>query len=237
MSNETVVFRAILTGFSVLIILGTIPLFFLDNDEPDKERKISLSPYINGIDSTTVKFAVIEIFIGLGLAFLMFFMNLIFINHYQSTLEAYGVMSALLIVPMVGMLLIGPWLAERFRNIPVILASRFLSFLFAFIVGVTMNPILGGISFMLFRSTLSLAQTMWFGFAVAVSTRRSRMATSAWLEITFQVGLGIAALTGGKLVSANAYPILGYISSGSMLIAFLLTLVFFGRGATTRENN
>jgi len=237
MSNETMVFRAILTGFSVLIILGTIPLFFLDNDEPDKERKISLSPYITGIDATTIKFAVIEIFIGLGLAFLMFFMNLIFINHYQSTLESYSVMSALLIIPMVGMLLIGPWLAEQFKNMPVILASRFLSFLFAFIVGITMNPILGGISFMLFRSTISLAQTMWFGFAATVTTRRSRMATSAWLEITFQIGLGIAALAGGKLVSANAYPILGYISSGSMLVAFLLTLIFFGRGATTREDN
>jgi MFS family permease len=237
MPDETLAFRSILTGFSVLIILGTIPLFFLDNDEPDKERKISLSPYITGIDTTTIKFAVIEVFIGLGLAFLIFFMNLIFINHYQSTLESYGIMSALLIIPLVGMLLIGPSLAERYKNIPVILASRFLSFLFAFIVGFTMNPILGGAAYMLFRSTISLAQTLWFGFAVTVSTRRSRMATSAWLEITFQIGLGIAALAGGKLVAANAYPILGYIASGSMLAAFFLTLIFFGRGAATRENN
>jgi len=228
-ANESIAFRIILVTFSLLIIIGTIPLFFLDNDQPDKDQKISLSPYISGIDVNTIKFAVIEIFIGLGLASLLFFMNLIFINHYQSNLESFGVMSALLIIPMVGLLLIGPRLAERFGNISVILVSRVLSFGFAFLVGFTMNPLVGGASYMLFRSTISLAQTLWFGFAVTVATRRSRMATSAWLEITFQIGLGIAAIVGGKLVASNAYPALGYISAASMLAAFLLTLAFFGR--------
>jgi predicted MFS family arabinose efflux permease len=41
--------------------------------------------------------------------------------------------------------------------------------------------------------------------------------------------LGIAAIVGGRLVAANAYPVLGYISSASMLAAFLLTIVFFGK--------
>lgn len=228
-ANESIAFRMILVAFSLLIIMGTIPLFFLDKDQPDKDLKISLSPYISGIDANTIKFAVIEIFIGLGLAFLLFFMNLIFINHYKSNLESYGVMSALLIIPMVGLLLIGPRLADRFGNIPVILVSRFLSIGFALMVGFTANPVIGGASYMLFRSTISLAQTLWFGFAVTMATRRSRMATSAWLEITFQIGLGIAAIVGGRLVTANAYPTLGYISSASMLAAFILTLIFFGK--------
>jgi predicted MFS family arabinose efflux permease len=228
-ANESIAFRIILVAFSLLIIIGTIPLFFLDKDQPDKDQKISLSPYISGIDANTIKFAVIEIFIGSGLAFLLFFMNLLFINHYQSNLESFGVMSALLIIPLVGLLLIGPRLADRFGNIPVILFSRILSVGFAFMVGFTVNPILGGAAYMFFRSTISLAQTLWFGFAITVVTRRSRMATSAWLEITFQLGLGIAAIVGGKLVAANAYPTLGYISSASMLAAFILTLVFFGK--------
>lgn len=235
-ANESIAFRIILVAFSILIILGTIPLFFLDKDQLDKDQKISLSPYISGIDANTIKFAVIEIFIGLSLAFLIFFMNLIFINHYQSNLESFGVLSALLIIPMVGLLLIGPRLADRFGNIPVILFSRFLSVGFAFMVGFTMNPILGGAAYMFFRSIISLAQTLWFGFAVTVATRRSRMATSAWLEITFQLGLGISAIVGGKLVSANAYPTLGYISSASMLAAFILTIAFFGK-YRSRENH
>lgn len=228
-ANESIAFRIILVAFSLLIIIGTIPLFSLDKDQPDQDRKISLSPYITGIDANTIKFAVIEIFIGLGLAFLLFFMNLIFINHYQSNLESFGLMSALLIIPMVGLLLIGPRLADRYGSISVILFSRVLSFGFAFLVGFTMNPVVGGASYLFFRSTISLAQTLWFGFAITAATRRSRMATSTWLEITFQLGLGIAAIVGGRLVAANAYPVLGYISSASMLAAFILTFAFFGR--------
>ncbi len=233
--NEAAVFQAILVGFSLVILLGTIPLLLMDKDEPDKERKISLSPYFSGIDATTIKFAVIEIFIGLSMAFLMYFMNLVFINYYQSTLEAYGVTSALLIIPMVGLLLLGPGLAKRYKNIPIILIGRFLSVLFAFGIGITTNAFIGGAAYILFRSMMSLAQTLWFGFAVTVSTRRSRMATSAWLEVTFQLGLGIAAFTGGRLVSANAYPTLGYLSSAAMLAAFLLTLIFFGKKSQQTE--
>ena len=107
-------FVIILASFSGVIILGTIPLLLLDKDAPDKKRKISMSPYISGIDATTIKFAVVETFIGLSLAFLMFFMNLVFIDHYQSSLEAYGVANALLIIPMVGLLLVGSWFGQAF---------------------------------------------------------------------------------------------------------------------------
>lgn len=227
--SESLAFRVILTGFSLVIIAGTIPLFSLDRDEPDQERKISLSPYLTRIDGTTVKFAIIEIFIGIGLAFLLFFMNLIFIYKYEARLESFGIVNALLIIPMIGFLLLGPGLAKRFTNIRVILVSRILSAFFALAVGLTGSAVIGGTAYILFRSTISLAQTLWFGFAAAVATRRSRMATSAWLEITFQIGLGIAAIAGGKLVGENAYPVLGYIASGAMLAAFLLTILFFGK--------
>lgn len=233
--DESLVFRFILAGFSLVIIAGTMPLFFLDKDEQDKKREISLSPYLTGIDTNTIKFALIEIFIGIGLAFLLFFMNLIFIYHYKSTLGSYGVMSALLIIPMVGFLLLGPHLAKRFKNIRVILISRIFSAIFALAVGLTTNAIIGGTAYVLFRTTISLAQTLWFGFAISVATRRSRMATSAWLEITFQIGMGIAAIFGGKLVSGKEYATLGVISSISMFIAFLLTYIFFGRRQTDQN--
>jgi hypothetical protein len=47
-----------------------------------------------------------------------------------------------------------------------------------------------------FRSFFGFSQTLWFSFATSVATRRSRMATSVWLEITFQIGMGIAAFGG-----------------------------------------
>ncbi len=236
-ADESTTFRFILVACSLIILAGTIPLFFLDQDEPDKNRRISLSPYISSIDANTIKFAAIEMFVGLSFAFLMFFMNLIYINHYQASLQSYGLMNACLIIPMIAMLMIGPRLSRRFKNIRVILASRLLSAIFAFITGITTNALLGGSAYILFRSSLSLAQTLWFSFAVSVATRRSRMATSAWLEITFQIGLGIAAILGGKLVGAGAYSYLSFISAGVMLVAFILSLVFFAKADTQAETS
>lgn len=217
-----------LAGSSLLIIAGTIPLFFLDRDKPADTAHISLSLYLTGIDRTTVKFAKVELFIGLGFAFLLFFMNLFYIYHYGSNIEAFGVMNAVLIIPMVFFILIGPALAKRFKNLRVILASRFLSAILAVVVGLTANSFIGGSAYIFFRSFISLSQTLWFAYTISIATKRSRMATSAWLEITFQLGLGIAALLGGRLVAKSAYFTLGLLSALSMAISFLLTFFFFG---------
>jgi predicted MFS family arabinose efflux permease len=227
--NQTASLRLSLAGSSMLIVAGTIPLFFLDKDKPADSAHVSLSPYLKGIDKMTVKFASVELFIGLGFAFLLFFMNLFFIYHYDSTIEAFGVMNVLLILPMVFFLLIGPTLAKRFKNLPVILVSRFLGAILAVVVGLTANAFIGGSAFIFFRTFISLSQTLWFAYAISTATKRSRMATSAWLEITFQIGLGIAALIGGRLVAGDAYFLLGLLSALSMGISFLLTFIFFGR--------
>jgi MFS family permease len=227
--NQTASLRLSLAGSSLLIVAGTIPLFFLDKDKPADSAHVSLSPYLTGIDRMTVKFASVELFIGLGFAFLLFFMNLFFIYHYDSTIEAFGVMNVLLILPMVFFLLIGPALAKRFKNLPVILVSRFLGAILAVVVGLTANAFIGGSAFIFFRTFISLSQTLWFAYAISTATKRSRMATSAWLEITFQIGLGIAALIGGRLVTRDAYFSLGLLSALSMGVSFLLTFIFFGR--------
>ncbi len=222
-------YRLVLAGFSLLIIAGTLPLFLLSRDKPKDTSHISFSPYLKGIDASTVKFAAVELFIGLGFAFLIFFMNLFFVFHYRSTIESYGIMNLILILPLTIILLIGPVLAKRFRNLRIILVGRLVSVFLAAIVGLTTNAAIGGGAFILFRSFTSLSQTLWFAFAASIATRRSRMATSAWLEITFQIGLGIAALVGGRLINADAYLMIGMLSALSMAAAFFLTYFFFGR--------
>ncbi len=222
-------FRLALVGSSFVVIAGTIPLFFLDRDRPVDTTRISLSPYLTGIDLTTVKFATVELFIGFGFAFLIFFMNLFFIYQYDSDIQSFGLMNVIMIIPLVFFLMIGPSLAKRFGNLRVILVSRFLSIFFAVIVGWTTSAIVGGSAYIFFRSLVSLSQTLWFAYAISIATKRSRMATSAWLEITFQIGLGIAALVGGKLIASDSYFTLGLLSALSMATSLLLTFIFFGR--------
>jgi len=227
--NETSTYRTIMVWASLLIILGTIPLFFLKKDKPADTGKISLSPYLKGIDKNTVRFAGIEFFLGIGFGFLLFYMNIIFVYYYKSTLQAYGTMSAVLIIPIVILLLAGPSLAKKFNGLKIILITRILSSLFAVFTIITTNALIGASAYIIFRSLIGAGTSLWLSFASSVATKRSRTATSAWLEITFQIGFIAAALGGGHLIARGSYPALGIISGVSMVIAFLLTYLFFGK--------
>ena len=227
--NETSTYRTIMVWASLLIGMGTIPLFFLKKDKPADTRKISLSPYLKGIDKNTVRFAGIEFFLGTGFGFLLFYMNIIFVYYYKSNLQAYGTMSAVLIIPIVILLLAGPSLAKKYNGLRIILVTRILSSVFAVFTIITTNPLVGASAYIIFRSLIGAGTSLWLSFASSVATKRSRTATSAWLEITFQIGFRAAALGGGHLIARGSYPALGFISAGSMVIAYLLTNLFFGK--------
>ena len=94
-TNETITYRLILVFFSLLIIAATVPLLFLEKDKPHDTHKISLSPYLKGIDANTIRFAIIEFFIGVGMMLMVLFINIIFIRYYQSNLEFFGASTSL----------------------------------------------------------------------------------------------------------------------------------------------
>jgi len=228
-ANEVFAYRVLLAFFSLVIIVGSIPLFFMDEDKPTAHKKISLSPYLKGIDATTVKFAAVELFVGFGLAFVALFMNVIFVFYFNSSVEMFGLMSAVLVVPAIFFLFAGPSIAEKITGLGVVLISRFLSIFLTLSVFLTQDVLIGSGVYILYRALLMLAQSLWFAFAISLATKRSRMATSAWLEITFQIGLGIAAVVGGRLIASESYLMLGILSSAATAVSFLLTYMFFGR--------
>jgi MFS family permease len=227
--NETLSYRIILAVSSLFIILGALPMWFVDDDKPDPDQKISLDPYLKGIDANTIKFAIVELFVGAGLAFIISFLNVIFVYYFKVSLEFYGTTMAILVVPTALFLFLGPAIAERIGNLRTVLISRLVATVLAYCIVMTTNPYIGAVSFILFRSLFGFSQSLWFSFATSVATRRSRMATSAWLEITFQVGLALAALVGGKLIANESYVMLGVISAVATAICFALTYIFFGK--------
>lgn len=226
-NSESLNYRIILIFFSLVIIAATIPLFFLDEDKPHDTHKISLSPYLTGIDANTIKFAIVEFFIGIGMMLMVLFINIIFINYYKSTLQFFGASTSLLIFPTVILLFLGPHLAKKTSTLKVIIGSRLLAAIFSLCTVLTMNQFLGAGVYILFRACLVLAQSLGVSYAVTVATRRSRVATSAWLEATFDIGSGLAALLGGFLIAASAYFAIGWIASIALAISFYLTWLFF----------
>ena len=227
--DGTITYRILLGAFSLMIVMGAVPMLFADEDKPDSDRKISLEPYLKGMDANTVKFAIVETFIGASLAFVASFLNIIFVYYFNSTIEFYGTTVALLVIPTIFFLFLGPSIAERIGNLRTVLITRVLTAFLAVFVVLTTNPFIGAGAFILYRSLLGFSQSLWFAFAISVATRRSRMATSTWLEITFQIGMGIAALAGGYLIQRDSYVLLGVISSLSMAMCFILTYIFFGK--------
>jgi MFS family permease len=227
--NQTLTYRIILAVSTLFMVSGALPMLCVDEDKPDPNQKISLDPYLKGIDANTIKFAVVELFVGAGLAFIISFLNVIFVYYFHASLEFYGTTLAILVVPTALFLFVGPTIAERIGSLRTVLISRLLSVFLAYFIVMTTNPYFGAISFILFRSLFGFSQSLWFSFATSVATRRSRMATSAWLEITFQMGMALAALVGGKLIANESYIMLGVISSMAMIICFLLTYIFFGK--------
>ena len=227
--NETTIYRVILFASAMLVLSATIPLYILDKDDPKDTQNISLSPYLNGIDANTVRFAGIQFFVGSGLAFLMLFMNIIFVFFYNSDLQAFGFMSAILVIPTVIFLFVGPILSKKHNSFRIIILTRILGAVFALLTIITTNPLLGGTAYILFRSVLGLSGTLWLSFASTVTTRRSRTATSSWLEITFQIGFVFASILGGYLIARESFSALGIISALSFFTAAILTVLFFGK--------
>ncbi len=227
--NETLTYRVLLSGASLLVLLGSRPLLFVEDDKPDPRRDISFEPYLKGMDLNTRKFAITEFFIGLSFAFITSFLNIIFVYYFHSTLEFYGTTLAVLVIPTTLFLFLGPAIAGKLGNLRAVLIARTMVVFMAFGVVMTINPYIGAAAFLLFRSFFGFSQSLWFSFATSVSTRRSRMATSVWLEITFQIGMGIAALVGGQLIAAGAFRMLGVISAVSMAVCLALTYKYFGK--------
>ena len=66
------------------------------------------------------------------------------------------------------------------------LISRFVSIFYPRCVVLTQNTVIGGGSYIFYRAIFGLSQSLWFAYAISTATRRSRMATAAWLEIAFR---------------------------------------------------
>jgi predicted MFS family arabinose efflux permease len=227
--NETLTYRVILAFSSLMVILGVVPMLFVNDDKPDPKRDISFEPYLKKMDPNTKKFAFTEFFIGLSYAFTTSFLNIIFVYYLHSTLKFYGTTVAVLVIPTTLFLFLGPAIAEKLGNLRTVLISRVLDIVFAYFVVMTTNSYFGALSYILYRSFFGFSQSLWFSFSASTSTRRSRMATSAWLEITFQMGMGLASLAGGRLIDLGAYKMLGIISAASMAACFLFTYKYFGK--------
>jgi MFS family permease len=210
-------------------LLATLPILFIEKQVPRrKEVRISLQPYLWGVDAFTLKVATVELFIGLTMGLVSPFMNLYFIEHLGTSREFYSTIAALLFLPSTVFTVVGPALAVRFGTLRTVVASRLLIPLTTLILAFTGAPLVGTGAYWGYQALLSMSQSLWFAFVMEAASPKAKVATSAWLEITYWLGQGIAALVTGSLLAEANYVLPFLLSSGAAVTMGVLTQLFVG---------
>lgn len=226
--NITLAYRYTLLLSGGLTLLALIPVFMIVDHQHTQKRNISLSPYLWGVDKFTIKSALIEFFLGFTHGLIVPFINIFFLFFLNTTREYYSWVEAVAFIPVISATLLGPLLAMRFGNIKTIIFSRFfipialLSFILPF------GPFIGTASYLSYRAIFSMSQSLWFAFAMATVSNKSKAALSAWLQITFQVGIILAAqITGALLNQANFTLPFILAASGAVVSSFLTWFLIY----------
>lgn len=220
-------YRLTLYTAGLSALLAIIPNLFIIEPHPLEARKISLSPYLWGIDRFTVHQALISLFVGISIGMLIPFMNIYFIFHLGSTREFFGTVSALAVIPGILATSLSPVLASLAGSITTITSLRLLVPLFVVAFALTTNQYLGAIAYWAQNSLFQMSQPLSFAFAMEAASRKAKSAASAWLNVTFWLGNGLAAPVVGLFLARSNYRAPLLLASIAVILAGVLNQIFF----------
>ena len=223
----TIAYRYTLLIAGFLSLAAVLPIIKVRDLPIGHKRKISLKPYLWGLDRFTGFQAIVSLFVGLGLGIVNPFMNIIFIYRLETTLEFFATVSALVLIPSLIVTSLAPLLAKLIGSVRSVTYMR--STAAASLVGlaITTNPWLGSLYFWAVKSFTGGSQPLSFAFAMRAAKPQAKSAAAAWLNVTFWLGNGIAANLGGSFIAQSNYKLLLFIGAGSILAAGLFNEFFF----------
>ena len=221
-------YRYTLYFAGALILLAAVPALMMTPSprRRSKEKRISLSPYLWGIDRFTVQLAIIELFVGITMGLIIPFMNVYFTRSLGTSREFYGTVAALAVLPVAIATALGPSVAKRIGTVRAVTTLRFVMLASTLGLALTNHPLLATVAFWGFRALFAVATSLWFSFAMGAAAPRAKAAASAWLDITFWLGMGIAAWVTGRLLAVDNYTLPFYLASAAAVLAGLTTHVF-----------
>ncbi len=228
-TDLSLTYRYTLFLAGALSMLAILPVLKIKDQPPVHTRKISLAPYLWGMDRFTIQQAVVSLFVGVSLGLVNPFMNIYFLYHLGTTREFFGTISALVIIPALIGTSLGPLMARSIGSVRSVSWLRGAIPAFMLNFAVTTNPWLGTISYWAMNSLSNTSQPLSFAFAMRAAKPRAKSAASAWLNVTFWLGNSMAApLTGAFILNEN-YRAPLFIAAGCILLAGILNEVFFNR--------
>lgn len=216
-------YRYTLLFSGALTLLALIPVLMIVDNQHTLKGKISLSPYLWGVDKFLVKSALIEFFLGFTHGLIVPFINIFFLFYLDTSREFYSWVEAITFIPIIAATLIGPLLAVKYGNIKTIIVSRFIIPILLFSFTLSASRMVGTGSYLGYRAIFSMSQSLWFAFAMAVATDKSKAALSAWLQITFQTGIILAAQITGSLLAQDNFTMPFILAAAGAVVSSFLT--------------
>jgi MFS family permease len=221
-------YRFTLFVAGMLSILAILPSSRIVDTPPVPGRRISLSPYLWGIDRFTVFQAITSLFVGLSIGMLNPFMNLYFVYHFGATREFFSTVSAFAIVFTFTATSLGPLLAARLGTVPSVSYLRMVIPVFLLVFAFTSSQYFGAAAFWMQTALFQMSQPLSFAFAMRAASNKAKSAASAWLNVTFWIGNAAAAPIVGSLIAGADYRTPVLMAAGSIILAGLLNHLFFG---------
>ncbi len=216
-------YRYTLYCAGLLLVVSSLPALLIRDGIRRPRNKLSLYPYLWGIDPFTVRVAIIELFVGLSMGLVSPFMNVFYLFRLGTSREFFSNVSALALFPAMFATVLAPYLAKRWGTLRTVSAVRLLIPVASLAMAATTNAYLGTAAYWLFRALFLMSQSVWFVFVMDTASPRNRTAASSWLEISFWLGTGIAAQVTGRFLAQANYTLPFYASALAALASGLLT--------------
>lgn len=226
-ADLTLAYRYTLYIAGALALLSLLPNLLIQEPTPHRRRRISLYPYLWGMDRFTLQQAIVSLFVGLSVGSVWPFMNLYFVYHLRSSREFFGTVAALTLLPSTIATALGPLLATHIGTTHAVSLLRFSIPLTLVTLALTTQPLLAALGYWCQRALFSMSQPLSFTFAMEAADRKAKAAVSAWLNVTFWLGIGLAAPITGFFIARANYALPLYISSAAIALAAWSNHFFF----------
>ncbi len=226
-SDLIVAYRYTLYAAGALTLLSLFPIALIKAQAVRARHKISLHPYLWGMDRFTVQAAIASGFVGIAQGLVGPFLNLYFVYHLGTTREFFGNVTALSLLPVVLAVALGPAIAMRMGKVRSVTILRLLVPLSLFLMAVTTQPLLGTAGYWAYRALFMMSQPISFAFAMQAAERKAVVAASAWLNVTYWLGNAIAAPVTGIYLAHLDYATPFYLAAVAAVLAGLSNQIFF----------
>ena len=215
-----------------LTLLALVPTMLIQEQPRLSTSRISLAPYLWGINRNTLNHGFISLFRGLSMGLVMPFLSVFFVYHLGASREFFSAVSAVGTLPSIISTALAPAIAATLGTVRALTLLRCLSAIPTFAITLTSIPLLAAIIYWVGGAVSGMAMPLTFAFAMDSAEQKAKSATAAWLHVTFVLGGAIAAPLTGLLMARSQYALPFYLSALAIALAGVLNHVLFSSGAS-----